>query len=248
MTLAHTQRAFAAYLRGGRSPRLGAQARAGIRIYRNTYRAQLAACLEESFPHTLAWIGGAGFRAAVVAHVARVPPSSWTLDAYARDFPETLCQLYPTDPEVAELAVLERGLGDAFVGADATPVTVGMLGDIDWDRAVLRFTPTLDMIEATTNAAAIWSALAASERPPAAELLPQPAALLVWRRDMVARFRVADGSEHHALLLARASATFSDLCASLIAARGERKGIEAAGGYLASWLADGMIVDIEGDD
>ena len=55
----------------------------------------------------------------MVAHVARVPPSSWTLDAYPRDFPATLAPLYPDDPEVAELAVLELALAEAFVGADA---------------------------------------------------------------------------------------------------------------------------------
>ena len=29
----------------------------GLRVYQNNYRAQLVSCLEQSFPHTRAWIG-----------------------------------------------------------------------------------------------------------------------------------------------------------------------------------------------
>ena len=247
MNLAQTQQAFGAWLRGGRAPRFGATARPGLRAYRNAYRAQLSDCLEASFPHTLAWIGGAGFHDAVVAHVARVPPSSWTLDAYARDFPDTLALRYPADPEVAELAMLERALGDAFVGYDAAPVSTDALAAVDWDRARLRFTPTLELLDATTNAAAIWRALAAGEAPAPAELLPETAALLVWRQDMVARFRTIDAAERHALLLARAGNDFAGLCAVLIAAAGEEAGVAQAGAYLGQWLADGLIVDIYGE-
>jgi hypothetical protein len=247
MNLDQTQQAFGAWLRGGRAPRFGAAARPGLTVYRNAYRAQLSGCLEASFPHTLAWIGGAAFHDAVVSHVARVPPSSWTLDAYARNFPETLGLRYPADPEVAELAMLELALGDAFVAADAVPVSVDALAAVDWDRAKLRFTPTLDLRDATTNAAAIWRALAAGEAPPPAERLPEIAAVMVWRQDMVARFRSIDARERHALLLARAGTDFASLCALLISATDEQAGVAQAGAYLGQWLADGLIVDIYGE-
>lgn len=248
MTLAETQRAFGTWLRGGVAPHFGQSAKPGLRVYRNTYRAQLVACLEESFPHTLSWIGGEAFHAAIVTHVARVPPSSWTLDAYARDFPDTLGQLYPADPEIAELARLEHALGEAFVGADAEPVQATALAGTDWDRAILRFVPTLDLNAATTNAAAIWTALTVDTPPPPAELLHESATLLVWRQDLVARFRTIDAAETHAILLARAGSSFAALCAALVIAHGETAGIALAGAYLGRWLADGLIVDIQGDD
>lgn len=246
MNLARTQQAFGAWLRGGRSPRFGAHARAGLRVYRNAYRAQLSACLEASFPHTLAWLGGEAFHAAVVAHVTRVPPSSWTLDAYARDFPETLAGLYPADPEVPELAALERALGDVFVATDADPIASATLAEVDWDRAILRFTPALELERATTNAVAIWSALAAGYPPTAAEGRSEAAAVLIWRQDMVARVRSIDAAEQHALLLARSGMPFADLCAALVANEDEAEGVARAGGYLGRWLADGLIVAIEG--
>jgi hypothetical protein len=56
-------------------------------VHQNNYRLQLIACLTESFTYTRGWIGGEAFEAAAAAHIDRVPPSSWTLDAYPRDFP-----------------------------------------------------------------------------------------------------------------------------------------------------------------
>jgi len=247
MSLIQLQRDMRAWLTcedADAAARFGEAAAPGMRVYQNNYRAQLAACLEESFEHTRDWIGGAAFHRAVVAHVDRLPPSSWTLDAYARDFPATLEILYLAEPEVAELAWLEAALGEAFVTTDADAVSAGELGDVDWDRATLRITPTLDLGSLTTNAPAIWSALAAGEVPPAVEFLPEPGAILVWRHDNVALFRAIDQYEHQALLSARAGMSFAKLCDLMVEAFGRDVGIDRAGGMLGQWLADGLIVGI----
>lgn len=245
--LLELQRDMRRWLRSGcdsAARRLGAEVAPGLRVYQNNYRAQLVACLEDSFAQTRAWIGGEAFHAAVVRHVERVPPSSWTLDAYPRDFPATLRLLYPDDPEVAELAWLELTLGEVFVASDAVALTVADVTDIDWDNAVMRFTPTLDIAEARTNAADIWAALSREVAPPAVEFHRAPGALIVWRQSMVSRFRAIDAGEHRALLLARGGATFGALCAAIVAERGETDGIAQAGAWLGQWLADGMIVAV----
>ncbi|MEG3144725.1 DNA-binding domain-containing protein [Sphingomonas sp. RT2P30] len=250
MTLLELQRDMRRWLDGGcddAAGRLGAGAAPGLRVYQNNYRAQLIACLEESFARTLAWIGGAAFHAAVVRHIERVPPSSWTLDAYPRDFPATLRLLYPGDPEVAELAWLELALGEVFVACDAVALMVAdvaEVAEVDWDNAVMRFTPTLDIAEARTNAADIWSALSREVAPPPVEFHQAPGALIVWRQSMASRFRAIDAGEHRAVLLARGGATFGGLCATIVAERGERDGIAQAGAWLGQWLADGMIVAV----
>lgn len=248
MTLIELQRDMRAWLARDdvtAARRIGAGAGPGLRVYQNNYRAQLAACLEDSFARTRDWIGEAAFHQAMVAHVERVPPSSWTLDAYPRDFPATLALLYPDDPEVAELGWIECALGEAFVGPDAPAVDAAALGAIDWDRAVLHFTPTLDLGPSSTNVAAIWSALAAGEIPPAVELLPDPGAILVWRQDHVSRFRAIDQIEQRALLAARAGLSFAGLCEVIVAAHGREDGIARAGQLLGQWLAEGLITDIK---
>ncbi|MDY7525197.1 DNA-binding domain-containing protein [Sphingomonas sp. 10B4] len=119
LTLQRDMRAWLVAADADAANRYGSAAAAGLLVYQNTYRAQLVACLEESFVQTRAWVGGEAFHHAIVAHIERVPPTSWTLDAYPRDFPATLALLYPDDPEVAELAWIEYALGEAFVGPDS---------------------------------------------------------------------------------------------------------------------------------
>ncbi|WP_442679943.1 HvfC/BufC family peptide modification chaperone [Sphingomonas sp. ASY06-1R] len=238
MSLLTLQRDFGGWLREGDA----AGAADGMRIHQNNYRASLTACLADSFPRTREWIGGAAFEAAMIRHIQRVPPSSWTLDVYGRDFPDTLAAIYPHDPDIAELAGLEWALAEAFVGPDADPIDARAAAAIDWEMAKLQFIPTIDLRTATTNAHAIWSALATGAMPPAAGACAGVAALLVWRQDYVARLRPLDAGEHHALLLARSGVTFAALCDALVEAHGPSAGVMMAGTYLGQWIRDGLLV------
>jgi hypothetical protein len=245
MTLLAMQRDMRIWLDQGdefAAARIGVAAAPGLRVYQNNYRAQLVACLDETFPHTRDWLGGEAFHEAMVAHIERVPPSSWTLDAYPRDFPATLAMLYPDDAEIAEIAWIEQALGEAFVGPDAEALTPDQIASIDWDSAVLHFTPTLEQAPLTTNAAALWAAMEAGETPPPVARLDERAAVLVWRHGHVSRFRAAEREELDILLLARAGVPFSDLCATLIEMLGEERGIARAGQFLGNWIAEGLTV------
>lgn len=247
MNLLALQRDFGAWLRTGSdeaAARIGADHAAGLRIYQNNYRTQLFACLEASFARTRDWLGGEAFHDAVVTHVDRVPPSGWTLDAYGHDFPATLAALHPGDPEVAEMAWLERALDEAFTGPDHDVVTADALPGIDWDRALLRFSPTLALAGLTTNAPAIRAALAQGTTPPAAAMLPEPGALLVWRHQQASRFRAIDARERDALLLARSGVSFAGLCAVLVEALGEEDGVALAGALLGRWIVDGLVAEV----
>lgn len=245
MSLLALQRDVRAWLRSQcpeAASRIGGDAAlAGLQVHRGNHRASLTACLDESFARARDWIGETAFAAAAGAHILCIPPSSWTLDAYPRDFPATLAILYRDDPEVAELAWLDLALAEAFVAPDAAVPDAATIAAVDWDTAVLRFGPSLEIGEARTNAAAIWSALAAGEAPPAAALLPEPAAMLVWRRDGVSCFRSIKRDEQRALLLARAGTPFAELCAALVADVGEANGVAMAGAFLGRWIADGLL-------
>jgi len=247
MSLAQLQRDLSAWLQADKpadSAPFGARARPGLAIYQNNFRAQIAACLEDSFDKTRQWISGEFFHEAIVHHLERVPPSSWTLDAYPRDFPATLAMLYPIDPEVAELAALELALADAFVGADAPRLTADQVATADWDSVTLLFTPTLDLLPMTTNAATIWTALTEESAPPISALLPTAGALLVWRDGETPRFRVIEAMEERAILHIRGGMTFARLCAELVDVIGEAEGVSVAGAWLGQWLADGLLSEI----
>lgn len=251
MTLLDLQRGFRGWLTAEDSAGLAPVAEngaPGLAIYLNNYRGALMACLAESFAVLRAWLGDAAFEAAAASHIDRLPPHSWTLDDYALDFPETLDALYPNDPEVAELASLERALGVAFVGPDSTHLDPADLAGVDWDRAVLAFVPTLRLLPATTNAGAIWSAIMHEERPPAAELLSVTTFVAIWREGFTAAFRTLEPAEADALQAMLAGMTFGALCDRLVGQLGDEHGPAAAGGMLACWLGDGLISGCFGSD
>lgn len=246
MNLAQTQQAFSGWLRTGASDIeiFDPNARPGLSIYQTNYRSQLVTCLEESFAVTRQWIGGDAFHDAVVHHVERVPPSSWTLDAYPRDFPATLALRYPDDADVVELAELELALIEVFVGRDEQALTCEQVAQVDWDSAVLRFTSNLDLQPLTTNAPDIWNALIGEETPPYVQRFTEHAAMLVWRRGENSHFRIVSGAEQRAILVARNGMPFANLCEQLVDTHGDIEGTRRAGEWLGQWLADGLLVSV----
>ncbi len=247
MSLLALQRDVGTWLRDGSdaaAAAIGARYRPGLAVYLNNYRAQLAASLETTFALTKAWMGDAAFEEARVVHVDRVAPSGWTLDAYGRDFPMTLAALYPDYPEVAELAWTEWATSEAFVAPDRNVVDASSLGAVDWDRAVLRFSPTIRIAGVSTNVFDIWLALTEDRVPPAAQRFSEPQKLLVWRIGHSCRVRPMNAPESAALGQARSGETFAQLCDTLVASNGEEQGTALAGAILGQWIAEGLITDI----
>lgn len=248
MSLLALQRDFRAWIAEGSqdaAERIGLHAAPGLGVYQNNYRASLIACLSEAFERVRLWIGEERFLSTAAAHIDVTPPHAWTLDAYARGFPETLDLLFGEEAELSELGWLDLALSEAFVGPDADPVDPAALGAVDWDNAVLRLAPTLTTRLFSTNAAAIWSALSAEEMPPPAERLPEPALMIVWRSELTSCYRTAEPGEALALDLVAQGVTFGGLCAGLIEAFGEEQGVAIAGGLLGRWMADGLLVAVE---
>lgn len=225
--------------------RIGKGAGPGLAVYQNNYRAQLVACLTEAYERVHAWIGDEAFLTAAAAHIDATPPTHWTLDAYPAGFVATLTALYPDDPDIGELAWLDLALAQAFVAADVDPVRLDQLGAVDWDGAVLHFSPSLLTREVHTNAAAIWSALSEGGTPPAAAPIQDGAMLMVWRLDHISCFRTADDKEARLLGAARAGEPFGTLCATFADEMGVEDSAAEAGRMLGQWLADGLIVRVD---
>ncbi|TFW31434.1 DUF2063 domain-containing protein [Duganella callida] len=246
MALAFWQQDFCDWLRQPSdrlAQRLGPAAR--LAVYQNNYRSQLVGCLEHSFPLLRGWMGEDAFLGAAVRHIDACPPHAWTLDAYADGFHATLAQAYPHHPDLRELAWIEHALNTAFVAADAAPLTAEQLAAADWDRAVLRLTPSLQLLAATTNAEAIWSALWEQRPPPDGEMLAEPGGLVVWRRGHSAVLRQTEALEYAALCQLRDDGSFAALCDWLADCLGEEAGIAQAGALLAHWLGAELITGID---
>jgi len=218
---------------------------AGLAVYHNAYRAQLVACLRDTFERVWAWLGDEAFEVAARTYIAANAPHSWTLADYGEQFPQTLAALYPQDPECTELAALEWQLRRAFDGPDSVSVEIGSLGTVDWDHAVLRFVPTLRVVPVTTNCGAIWTALAAGSMPPGVERVSAGAAMRIWRVGYSSHFCTIDAIEQRAIALVWGGASFAIVCNALVEGGDATRVAQNAGQLLAAWLRDGMIAAID---
>jgi hypothetical protein len=247
MMLAELQRDFRVFLTDA-SPtaieRLGGAGQPGLAVYQNNYRSQLVGCLESSYPQLRLWIGADAFLSAAVTHIDDRPPHGWTLDAYGAGFCATLAEVFPDNPDIQEFAWIENALSEAFVAADAAPVTLADLDGVDWDHATLRLTPSLQTHVATTNAESIWSALWESQDPPQGEMLAEARGTLIWRRGFTPYLKQIDQLELEALRFLLIDPSFASLCAMLAARLGEEAGVVRAGELLAGWLGSEIITGI----
>jgi hypothetical protein len=217
---------------------------AGTLVYQNNYRTALVSSLAETFQRLVLWLGDEAFEGAAARYIDARPPSSWTLDAYGEDFTDFVATLWPDDPEVAEIALIDWMVGQVFVGPDAAALAPEALAVADWETAVIRAVPSLLVLPITTNADAIWQALATEETPPPAEMADRGAALLVWRQGLEPVFRRAEAHECDVLAWSAAGKGFAAICERLAATLGEEAAVTTAGTLLGRWLAEGMIAAV----
>jgi hypothetical protein len=245
MDLSELQRLFSQLIRSEDAASHFPIGSAGLRIYRNNYRAQLKGALRDSFPHVQLWLGHTEFDGLADIHIDRSPPASWTLDDYGHDFPSTARSIFPDDPEVWELAWLDLAMAQAFVAADEDPIAAADLAELDWDTAHITFVPSLRFTEALSNAAEIWNALENQSVPPRAAVLDERAAYVVWRQDFVAHFRLVSLLEYQVMTALYLRFSFAEACEILRLQVGDGAAIVAAGDMLGRWLSDGLIAKVE---
>lgn len=221
--------------------------RPGLAIYRNAYRARLIECLRSGFEKTWTWIGDESFDAAAAHHLIVKPPRSWTLDDAGADFDETLAQLFPNDPEVAELAWLEWEMQQVFTAPDEAALDAEGFAALSkdfteatWASLRLSFVSGMRSRPVRTNCEAIWEAIATDGNMPADMLLAEPRTLVVWRQGLSPRFRMLGADEVAGIEMLQQGGTFGDMCETMVERLGST-GIEDAGRALGAWIAQGFV-------
>lgn len=210
----------------------------GLVVYQNNYRVALVEALREIHPRAAAWLGEDAFEMAAVRHIDAHPPSNWTIDAYGTGFPD---HLRASDAVAADLAAIDRAIGEAFVAADALPVTAAALADVDWDTAAIRPVPSLLLVPIATNADALWPALARDQDVPQATAAP--GTVLVWRQGFEPVMRRADPTELLMLERSLAGGSFAAICAELAAQSDDAEAVTRAGTVLGRWLGESLVAE-----
>jgi hypothetical protein len=218
-----------------------------LEIYRNAYHGRLKDALEANYPALAKLLGARDFAVLaaeyVAQHESRFTSIRWYGDGLA-DFLAT-AEKYAQAPLLAELARWEWAMGEAFDAADSVPVDTTVLAAFSperWAQLRLGWHPSVRVLALLWNASEIWGALTREEERPAAQLRPAPLAWLIWREDLVLRYRSLEPSESRAMALSRFGSSFGQLCDALCTEIDEELAARQAAAWLRDWVASGLIV------
>ena len=215
-------------------------------VYRNAYVARLAEILHDDYEQLHGYLGDQAFARLVKAYIAANPSDQRSARWFGRHLPAFVknSEAYAKHSEAAEIAQLEKALGDAFDGPDAEPLDIDALAALApeaWPNLVLEPHPTAIRLTFRTNAADIWSALKDEEAPPKPEHLTEPQAIAVWRQDFMARFRPLSAEEAMMWDEAANGVRFGVLCEMVATFAGEDGAELRAATYLKGWVDTGML-------
>lgn len=224
----------------------GGDGRRRMGVYLFAYHARLGGVLADVFAKTRAWLGDARFDVARVRYIQMHRSRSPSLDDYGAGFPTLLGDLWPDEPDLAELAWLDLAMRRVFDGPDAAPLDPAVLVELDeaaWERVRFALCPTLMLGVVTTNVGALWASfdVGAPVLPPPLE---RPMEVRVWRKGLQPHFRLIDSAEADALRAMQAGATFAQICEGLARAV-DGHPVERAGQLLSAWLQDELIVGLD---
>lgn len=219
-------------------------------IYANAYRLRLIEALDTDYPglHTLA--GDEAFDAMCRAYIDTHPSPFRSLRWFGDRFAEFLrtTEPYADYPVFAEMAEFERALSDAFDAADSDLRTAADMSAVPPDRwPALRFSPhdSVRRLDLRWNVPPVWKAVDAGDPPPEPEASEHPVAWLVWRRDLVTRYRSLDVDEAWALDALMRGENFAVLCEGLAEWVDPQNVATHAAALLKRWLDDGLIRRID---
>lgn len=259
-TLADLQRAMQRAVMGkpGAADGLVAKPPAGsqadrLAVYRNAYGLRLTEFIAHDYDKLRIYLGDVRFNEMagryILAHPSDQPNARW----FSRHLPDFLAASphYRRQPEIAELARLERAINDSFDGPDHPIVTMADLAAIPPEYFALssfRIAPTVHRFAVTTNVSSLWASLKCEELPPRPEDTAVPTEIMVWRQGSGSRFRILGTEEAMAIDSAREGLPFSIIC-EMIAVYDdpENAGLRAAA-YLRGWIEAEIVsaVVIEG--
>jgi len=211
--------------------------------------SRLAEFLAEDYARLKRYLGETRFNAMVRDYAADLPCAQGNARWLSRHLPDFLQAAGPLrgQPEIAELARLERALNDARDGPDSPVATLQEFEAIAQDHlagAVFDLTPAAQVFAVRTNVASLWSALRCEEAPPCPIDLDEPLCILVWRQAANSRFRILGAEETMAIDGAAQGLDFAAIC-EMIAARGEADDAALrAANYLRGWLEAEMIARV----
>jgi hypothetical protein len=222
-----------------------------LSAYANAYQLRLKEVLSTDYPAVNMAIGNDWFDSLVEGYIKAYPSRYFSLREYGSHFPAYVGEKVDANRGtawLAELALFEWKLGEAFDAADSQQVGEQDLASIpadEWPRLGFGFSPSVNSIQLAWNVPVMWKALTA-DSPQKVDALEASGhtTWLIWRQELVTRFRSLDSDEQQVFDALRNGATFGDAC-ELLAARMDVDEVPLrAATLLKTWVNQGLITTI----
>ena len=217
----------------------------GLAIYHNAYRARLLETLRGDYPAVHGWLGDEEFDALALAYLNAHPSQHYSLrwlGAQLADFIEGYLVPAQAAP-LSELARLEWAFTLAFDALDADALSMAQMAALaaeDWPTLQVRLLPSVQWLTCRHNSLALWRACKEQSEFPGSQPLTEAQTCLVWRDQLVTRYRSLAADEATALQgMAMQGWSFAELCAEL-SGLGEQAPVQAVT-WLRQWLSDGLL-------
>ena len=213
-----------------------------ITAYSYAYRARLQEVLEKDFPAVHMAIGDEDFYQLVDAYIQAHPSRYFSLREFGQFFPEFIQQ--PDRPWLSELARFEWTFCGAFDAADAPLLTEQDMAAIAPERwPQLRFVahPSLRILSFDWNIPQMWKILTSDTPTELQATSAQRSHWLVWRDDLVTRYRSSADDEQAALNCLCSGGDFDDICGELVEFHAIEDVPLRAATLLKTWIGQGLI-------
>lgn len=219
-------------------------------VYANMYFYRIRDTLRDYFPATTAALGDDGFHNLITDYLLAHPSAHPSLRQVGRHLASFAAghALGGERPWLGELVTLEWARLDVFDRRDEVPLDRARLQTLAPEAfagLILRPIVAHELVPTVFAVDELWSAVAQREEeppaPPAARA--QPAALLIWRREITVFHRLADLAEAEAIGWLRGGLPFGALCERLGQDRDPEQAARQGATWLAQWLADGLLAD-----
>ena len=225
-----------------------------LSVYSHAYVARLKEVLANDYPAVLMAIGEDHFNQLADDYIRTNPSRYFSLRDFGGHLPGFISDLQQQDagnqdrPWLHELALFEWTLGQAFDAADAPVFTEQEMAAISFQAwPDLRFIPhpSLHRLDLEWNIPEMWQALTDGQPVTVTAVRDSACPWLVWREQLVTRFRSLQTDEQRALDVLRGGGCFGEVCEVLATLLSEAAVPLHAAGLLKGWIGQGLISGVE---
>jgi len=227
------------------TPRRSAEER--MALYGVAYKLRLKEALSTDYDRLYSYMGDELFDQLMLAYIGKYPSHHPNLRYFSQHMAKLVEQQAPFNqlPEVAEIIRIEQAFANSFDAADCECVTIARLAALkaeDWSTLELKFHAAVQLLPQQYNSFQIWKALSNQEAPP--DKIGDATIWLVWRQDLVSRYRALSDAEACALGIVIHGGTFAELCESLLDYFNEEETSQQAAGFLQRWIREQMVCEL----